>query len=243
MDIKFAARPVVGTGSVRCDAVATLLAEHICLESEEPALPVSSRVIRRGPSITLASRLRGCETELALCQDERLAVRSRRRRQPPQAYVVDLRFIDNKLVVKRRIAWRSWLVCACLAGMIAASRLPFAGPAWLQISGRTSIVLLVVAVCSGMLGLYLTRETIELRSLHGRSRLVEITSSLGGSRAARSFLDGLSRRIDAVRTGTPQSKPHFLRDEMREHRRLWDAGVLSDAEYEASKRRILQAHG
>jgi hypothetical protein len=246
MDIKFAAIPTVGTGSVQCDAAAAFVAEHICLESDESVIPAPSRVIRRGPSIILASRLRGCETELALCQDDRLAVRSRRRRQPPQTYVVDLRFVDSRLVVKRRIAWRSWLACAGLAAMTAASQFGTAtpaDPAWLQVSGKTSIVMLAVAVCSGMLGLYLTRETIELRSIHGRTRLVEITGSLGCSKAARSFLDRLVQRIDAVRAETPQSKPHFLRDEMREHRRLWDAGVLSDAGYESSKQRILQAHG
>lgn len=245
MEIQFAAIARVGTDVVQRDGASVTFAEHICLESDESIVTAPSRVIRRGPSVILASRLRGCETELAMCQDDRLSVRSRRRRQPPQAYVVDLRFVDSRLSIKRRIAWRSWLACASLAAMIAASQsgtAVFAEPAWLQVGGKTSIVMLVAAVCSGMLGLYLTRETIELRSIHGRTRLVEITCDLGGSKAARGFLDRLAQRIDAVRAEAPQSKPHFLRDEMREHRRLWDAGVLSDAEYEASKRRILRAH-
>jgi hypothetical protein len=246
MEIQLAAMARVGADVIKIGVASTPCAEHICLESEESTIPAASRVIRRGPSIVLASRLRGCETELALCQDNRLAVRLHRRRQPPQAYVVDLRFVDNKLVIKRRVAWRSWLACAGLAALVAASQpgtAAFADPAWLQVSGKTSTVMLLLAVCSGLLGLYLTRETIELRSIHGRTRLVEITGNLGCSKAARSFLDRLVQRIDAVRAETPQSKPHFLRDEMREHRRLWDAGVLSDAGYEASKRRILQAHG
>jgi hypothetical protein len=246
METKFAAIARVGIDVIQRDAASATFAEHICLESDESIVTAPTRVIRRGPSVIFSSRLHGCETELALCQDDRLAVRSRSRRQPLQAYVVDLRFVDSKLIVKHRIAWRSWLACCCLAAMIAASQsgtAGFADPAWLQLSGKTSIVMLILAVCSGMLALYFTRETIELRSMHGRTRLVEITCGLGDSKAARSFLDRLAQRIDAVRAETPQSKPHFLRDEMREHRRLWDAGVLSDAEYEASKRRILQAHG
>ena len=164
MEIEFAAIARVGTDVIHGDAASATFAEHICLESDESIVTAPSRVIRRGPSVIFSSRLHGCETELALCQDDRLAVRSRHRRQPPQAYVVDLRFVDSKLVVKRRIAWRSWLACAGLAAMTAASQFgtaTFADAAWLQVSGRTSIVMLVVAVCSGMLGLYMTRETIE----------------------------------------------------------------------------------
>ena len=40
-----------------------------------------------------------------------------------------------------------------------------------------------------------------------------------------------------------QSRQAFLRDELREHRRLFEAGVLSGDAYEAGKRRILQAQG
>ena len=116
-------------------------------------------------------------------------------------------------------------------------------PAWLRVDAWVSIVMPVAAVCAGIIALYLTRETIELRSVHGRALLVEITGSLGSSKVTRDFLENLVKRIDDVRAGAKQSKPHFLRDEMREHRRLWEAGILSDAAYDSSKRRILQAHG
>jgi hypothetical protein len=52
----------------------------------------------------------------------------------------------------------------------------------------------------------------------------------------------LSRRVADARARAPQSRQQFLRDELREHRRLFEEGVLPEPVYEAGKQRILKAH-
>jgi hypothetical protein len=41
----------------------------------------------------------------------------------------------------------------------------------------------------------------------------------------------------------PAPRTILLRDEMREHRRLFEEGVVSLRDFEEAKARILQAHG
>jgi hypothetical protein len=50
------------------------------------------------------------------------------------------------------------------------------------------------------------------------------------------------KSINAAKAERPQERPQFLRDEMREHHRLRELGVLSEEQYEQSKARILASH-
>lgn len=221
-------------------------AEHICLESDEPVVAARPCATAGGPTLKVVSNLRGCETELTIGGDHRLAIRSRRRRQPLRQYVVDLRFVDAEPVVERRVAWRCWQATAALAALGALWYWPgpqLSDPVWQQAGLQASIGLLTAALCTGLFAWYRTRETIELRSRHGGALLAEVTGSLGCSRAAGDFIAEMGRRIEAARSQAGQTRQQVLRDEMREHHRLWNEGVLSDTRYDASKRRILQAHG
>lgn len=208
-------------------------AEHICLASEEILVEEQPRATGVGPTIKVASGLRGCETELLLCADHQLVIRTRRRRRPVRKYRLDLRFVAVEPVTERRIAWSSWGAAAALAALGVSG----------QVAPLASLGCLGIALCVGLIGWYRTHETIELRSVHGAAPLAELTGELGCSRGLDSFIAELGRRIEAARSQVAQSNQQFLRDEMREHHRLWSEGVLPDAIYDASKRRILQAHG
>jgi hypothetical protein len=231
--------------NLNVDVALALRAEHICLESDEFVTVQRPNVVRVGPTFRFASTLRGLETELAFCTDRRLAVRCRRPRQPERKYVVDLRFVEVEPVASRRIAWRCWqatLGLAVLGALALWLALRFAGPEWQRVGLQASVVLLTTALCAGVLGWYRTRETIQLRSVHGDAVLAEVAGGLGCAREAGRFQVELGRQVAAARSEAAQSKQQYLRDEMREHHRLWSEGVLSDATYDASKRRILQAH-
>lgn len=207
---------------------AAMRAEHICLASDEILVEERPREIGVGPTVRVASSLRGCETELSLRADHQLVIRTRRRRRPVHKYSLDLRFVVAEPVTRRRIAWSSWGATVVLVSL--AALLP-------------SVVLLMAAAGAALSGWYHTGETIELRSVHGAAPLALVIGNLGCSRSLESFMAELGRRIEAARSQVAQSKQQFLRDEMREHHRLWSEGVLPDAIYDASKRRILQAHG
>lgn len=219
--------------------------EHICLESEEPAVAATTTDVRNGPAFRFVSRLRDCETELTFSSDHRLSVRCGRPGRPLRWYVVDLRFIDAGAIAGLRIAWRWWLAAVALAGLGTLGfwlAQQFAAAGWHQAGLQASTLVVTTAACLGLLGLRKTRVAIELHSLHGHARVADVTGSLGSTGDARSFVAELSRRVVAARGQPAKTRQQFLRDEMREHHRLWREGVLSDAAYEDSKRRILAAH-
>jgi hypothetical protein len=58
----------------------------------------------------------------------------------------------------------------------------------------------------------------------------------------RPFTQKLAAHIRIAIAARRSSRVEHLRDEMREHFRLKEAGVLPNEEYEACKRRILAKH-
>lgn len=230
---------------IRPEAAGAPPVEHVCLAADEFSIEPSLHGERLGPSLTVASRFRGCETELTILDGHRLAVRTLRPHGGERRYVLDLRFVDDRAVVERRIAWRWWL--ASLAGVVLAALLT-----WLVADAAmrapdhalpVAVGLALLGVAIGVLAAYRTRESIRFRSVHGRADLVELVGGLGCSRALDRFRSQLSRHIAEARTQLVQPRPQFLRDELREHRRLLEARVLSAAAYEAGKQRILGEHG
>jgi len=225
------------------DLTAGQVFEHICLESDD-VITAARRDGRMGPSFRFVSRVLRRETELAFITDHRLTVRLRRRRKPMRQHIVDLRFIDADAIVERRFDWRTLLAASALAGLGALTgcvAVLISELRWQQVGIQSSFVLAAAAVLAGIVPLYRHLSTFELRSVHGDARLVRVMGGLGDSRTRQAFIAELSGRVEAAR-GKPRSTQQFLCDEMREHHRLWNEGVLSDVGYETSKRRILAAH-
>jgi hypothetical protein len=85
-------------------------------------------------------------------------------------------------------------------------------------------------------------ETLCVFSVHGRANLLKLTGGLGTFRSVRSFTRKLEAHIDIAGAARRSSLGQHLRDEMREHFRLHEAGVLSNEAYDDSKKRILAGH-
>jgi hypothetical protein len=156
--------------------------------------------------------------------------------------VLDLRFADSSLASSRHFASR-WLLAAlalvALAGVIAFRIGTSAAPAgWLAACGIVS----VAAVAAVVVCIYRTTETISMYSAHVRARLFEFTSGLGAKRAFEPFANKLAVHVKFASAARRPLKSEHLRDEMREHFRLREYGLLSVEEYEASKARILAEH-
>ena len=87
-----------------------------------------------------------------------------------------------------------------------------------------------------------TVESLEFISMHGGATLVSVVGGIGSARAGKRFFVELIKSINAAKAERPQERPQFLRDEMREHHRLRELGVISEEQYEQSKARILASH-
>lgn len=217
--------------------------EHILLESEqEHVVPDPRGPRRRNARVEVPDRMRRRVLRLEIIDYFYLSVRVQRSQSVMAEYVLDLRFVDPAVRVSRHIASR-WLVATvALAALAVAFGLRAQGSAepgnWLV----ACLIASTLTIGAGFVCAYRTTETLSVCSVHGRARLIEYKGTFGLGRALRPFLVKLSAHLRiAVAARRPAKAPH-LRDEMREHARLHQAGVISKVEYEAGKARILAAH-
>jgi hypothetical protein len=227
-------------------AVVVARSEHIHIEAEPgivaTATPNRRRRVRS--SFALKSRLRGCETEIAILEDHFAAVRTVRPDAQPCNYEVDLRFASPKPVRVRSISW-FWLA---LAGCLALLAVGGIGSTWSDAARwsspifLTALLTLLAAGVAMMLFLRRTVESLEFVSMHGGATLLSVAGGIGSARSGKHFFIELIKSINAAKTARPQERPQFLRDEMREHHRLRELGAISEQQYEQSKARILASY-
>lgn len=223
-------------------------AEHISLESEPDAAPeVAPADIERAvhATYTLHMALRRRSTQISLLEDHFVAVRSLARNTVQFGYVLDLRFVNHKPVTTRHIAWR-WLAVA-LAWLTAGAAVTWFAPRpWQALALSPAFGIALVCLLAGIGALLKfardTSESLQFLSEHGGAVLIDITGPVGSTRKAKRFFVEMIKAIRAAKQARPQPKAQWLRDEMREHHRLRELQVLSEADYEASKVRILKSH-
>ena len=220
--------------------------EHITLDSETEisATPTEQPDRTILQSYALASRPEGCIMELSILEGHHLGVCRVRPDSGSCRFQFDLRFANPRPARVRRLAWVWLIVASSLAGFGGgqlASVWSVGGSALSpgMIDGALAATFSIIALYVAFLR---TTESIELRSAHGNATLVSVTGSVGSSRRYKKVFVQLIRNIIAARIARPQPQQQFLRDEMREHFRLRQLGILSDQEYEARKAKTLGAH-
>jgi hypothetical protein len=219
--------------------------EHILLESDDRDIPGLHSARRTHAHVRFRSALRRRTVELDIIDYYYLSVRIGRGRAPPIEYVLDLRFVAPAVQRFRHLPWK-WMSAALAFGALSA-----AGFWWIRVSAvpwwRSELLAVVAALLVSTAGAtlvsaYRMTETFCLLSVHGRANVLNLTGGLGTFRSLRSFTRKLEAHIDIARAARRSSRGQHLRDEMREHFRLHEAGVLSTEAYDESKRRILAGH-
>jgi hypothetical protein len=196
-------------------------------------------------SYTLASKLRGCVTQLGLLDEHYLSVQLTRPDIEPCKYDFDLRFASAKPVIVRHVAW-FWLALAISLALLATCALwilwPQSATEWIHPVPLTAVAALLASIGAVLMFLRRTTESLEFVSVHGGVTLVSVTGAIGSARDGKKFFVELIKSIHAAKAARPQPPPVFLRDEMREHHRLRELGVLTEEQYAACKSRILASH-
>jgi hypothetical protein len=217
--------------------------EHILLESDLRQVPGLRDARTVHARIEFRSRLRRSLMQLEIIDYYYLSVRSRSRNKLRE-YVLDLRFTDAPRSL-RHISWR-WITFSLVFIAIAlgiASRIdPSATASWQRHWLSVCISVIGVWAFATLVAVYRTTEKVSLLSTHGAARLLECTGGLGTFRVFRSFMAKLAAHIRLAAGARRCTKTEHLRDEMREHLRLKEIGVLSAGEYEKAKVRILDQH-
>jgi hypothetical protein len=216
--------------------------EHISLSTEDPEECLPNFM----PS-AVALRLE----QLARRQRRQFAIFDRcyldvRIDTPPDAarrYWLNLAYVDPS---PGRVVSRGWwrasgaaaglclglLVIAWLSGAAAAH-------AWAPPLAATVAALLL------SLGLALQRsgDRLVYVSRHGRVPVVELLRRAPNRGQVEKFRAALEDAIRQAAAGRRVERARWLRDELREHRRLLEHGALQGPDFEQAKARILRAHG
>jgi hypothetical protein len=221
-------------------------AEHIVLESDEREIPQLRSRRREHASLQCRSRLQRRSVKLSIIDYYYLGVRMTQHAAAPQEYVLDLRFIDPSFALTRRIPWRwIWAALALTAAAAVTCAMWYAAAAALR--ERHLAALACAAILAGTAVAYLVVtarlvETLTLYSLHGHGALLEYRGGAGTLRRARPFLRKLAAHVQLAAAARRATMAENLRDELREHYRLKEAGVLAVETYDACKMRILARH-
>ena len=218
--------------------------EHVLLESDFRQVPDLQDARTVHARIEFRSRLRRRLLQLEIIDYYYLSVRSHSRSILLE-YVLDLRFVDPPQRL-RHIAWR-WITFSLLLMALAlaiASRIDSSATPWWQHDWLLPVCVTVIVVWpfATLVAVYRTTETVSLFSTHGAATLLECPGGLGTFRVLRPFMAKLAAHIRLASAARRRTKAEHLRDEMREHLRLKEIGVLPAGEYETAKVRILDQH-
>lgn len=191
------------------------------------------------------SRLQRRSLNLSIIDYYYLAVCMVRSAAAPKEYVLDLRFVDPAFALTRRVPWRC--IWAALALTLAAAIATLWFAAERQERQRHLAALISAALAAGAALAYVAIaarlvETVVVRSVHGRAAVLEYRGGAGTLRRARPFLRKLAAHVQLAAAARRATMAEHLRDELREHYRLKEAGVLAVETYDACKMRILARH-
>jgi hypothetical protein len=217
--------------------------EHILLESDERDVPTLETARKVHARIALPGDRWRPAVELALIDYFYLSVRTERGHGA--RYVVDLRHVDPAVVLARQIP-RGWVAAGAALLLLAILGVrdiaESSGPWWRHERLSSTAALFAVAAAAIYAAARATAETLTLFSAHGRARLLFHAGGPGTFRAFRMFLPRLEAHMRIAGARRRAGADH-LRDEMREHFRLKEAGALAESDYEAAKRKVLATHG
>jgi len=220
-------------------------AEHIVLESDVREVPHFRSQRRVHATLQCRSRLQRRRLNLTIIDYYYLGVCLVQSAAAPREYVLDLRFVDPSFAMTRRVPWRCIWAALALTAAAAASTMWFAAEA--AAPRRHLAALISAALVAGAVLAYVAVaarlvETVALHSLHGRAAVLEYRGSAGTLRRIRPFMRKLAAHVQLAAAARRATMAEHLRDELREHYRLKEAGVLAAEIYDACKSRIPARH-
>jgi hypothetical protein len=165
-----------------------------------------------------------------------LTVESRRHHTE---YWLNLAFVDPAPERRMNPLAKSFLVAPAMLGgtlLVGAATL---GQSWAMSAAAAATLALMAA---GFVH-YRSCEKLVFRTRHGRMPVLRISRHQPNRKELRAFLGRLERAIGTAVAERSPTRAQYLRDEMREHRRLLSEGILKPHQFEAAKRAILGAHG
>ena len=209
--------------------------EHIYLSSEQEEEQSQERITNL--QFEQQSRLPRCITRYTVFNEHYLSVETTRRGKKPKCYEFDLSFLASQPKQVRKIdGFFCTVALILLSAAVMTGVMSKAG-----MSGMISVLLLSGFTLSLIVAVFRSRTDFVFLSKHGRLPLLVLSERRSTTTGLQTFVSDIIRRIQNTRKKWA-SKGEFLSAELRQHRQLLEADVLSGKEYEAVKQRILEKH-
>lgn len=213
--------------------------EYVYLTSDELEEVVPATI-----DATLKQSSTDIRSSIRIFNGSYLGVRREGHRREPGDYWINLAFLDPR---PTRRADRFWsiscalfaAVTACTLAVIYLQAVTMPGTALTVTVGALSSA----ALASGILAIRHYGSKLIFLTRHGRAPVLWLSVNKPDRRRVREFIRAIHAaiaRATADRADLPRG--HLLRDEMREHRRLQNAGVLDERQFQIARRLILEAH-
>lgn len=214
--------------------------EHVCLSVEEPEelLPnfmptsVMAELDQSTPRLV---------RKLAIFDRTFLSVQFGRRGATPQMHWLKLAFLDPRPV---RVLDRRWWGVSGAFALLSSALLVLAWQADADQGASWAMAIASLGALLFSLGIALRRsfDRLQFHTRHGRVPALTLYRLRPDRQCARGFTARLEETIRRAAANSATPRAQQLREEMREHRRLFEAGVLGPEDFEAAKARILRAH-
>lgn len=220
--------------------------EHISLESDAGASRPAPNIAKPLIRFELGDDERNATSAICVLRDQYVSIETVDANGGDHRYTVDLRYVDPRPAGIRKVAW-PWLYTGIGLGVLAAiaAALYSLAPQFAQTIGGLYTVIGLGALTLGafVMSYRFSREFVVFFSVHGRTRLITIRGGLGTIRRVQPCSAEIIKHIKTARLqAASQPRQAYLRDEMREHSRLREAGILSEQDYTQARTRILSAH-
>lgn len=215
-------------------------AEHILLEGDELE-PEFDATRSRTPQqhFHIVNRSHALQTEMILFEGGWLSVRQHKRSKPGEAQMINLRYLDPVPNVSKHLASRALGLSAALsfAGIISTVLAFFS--VLIVVTIPAAILLFTGAAVAFAACAYRTRKDVVFFTRHGRAPVIELMATLGCFRALRKIVPQLIDEIEKASASRTDIQKN-LRNEMREHYRLRECGIISESVCTASTQGILR---
>jgi len=217
--------------------------EHISLGEDFAVLAGAEEPEKIIERLGYQNRTSGRRAELILYEEGFLRVREWHRKKRVRDYLLSLRFLGTETTVARKLPMRVLHVAAGFAGVGALSALI----AWLSTWDAFFIPAAVAGVAgtliSSMLFLYLANEKTSFSTAAGGAIALTLVGTADSFKRCRAMIPEIQNAIEEAQAKNIQNRSDYLRQEMREHYRLREFGVLDTDTCSIATRKILSEFG
>jgi hypothetical protein len=240
-DPTISAQSIVQSAKSNFKIPSGLASEHICISGDESGPSDVPTIV--GKRFRLFNPVRGLLTEFTFFNEGFLKVRAYRKRKLVRDYLLELRFMDPKPAVIRRVVMQTLWTALGLAGAASITWVVAKFTTLDTYLLPTSIILATAAIVALLLFIYQSGEKTQFCTASGNVPVLVLLTSFGCYRQCRRIVPEISREIaGAIRNNTLDEEP-YLRAEMQDHYRLRNEGVITPKACSAGTARILTRFG